>query len=158
MGQYRESRNIEASLVDHLNTKLTQDGWTGINVYKVFTQVDRDNLPAIVVNIDTEESTRFEIGSKKYLNYYNIYIRIFAENDGNRLDLTDWMLDLLRCDIPYFEYTISNGEVTNKQQNGMVTILKISRNEREFMNTEILDREDRYRQLIVIQCYIAKPL
>jgi len=153
---YRESRNIEASVVDYLTEELIEHGWSGVNLYKVFAQVYKQSLPAILVNVNTTDTVRFEIGSKHYLNYYNIYFRIFGENDGNRLDLTDWLLKTLERDIPYNEYTVENGQVANKQQKGMITILKISRNEREFVNTEILDKEDRYRQLLVVQCYIAK--
>jgi hypothetical protein len=153
---YRESRNIEASILDWLTEKLAEDGWTDINVHKVFANVYKQKLPALLVNVNSTESTHLEVGNKKYLNYYNLYFRIFGENDGNRLDLTDWLLHHLEHDVPYYEYTIEAGQITNKQQCGRITVLKISRNEREFMNTEILDKEDRYRQLIVIQCYLAK--
>jgi hypothetical protein len=154
--KYRESRNIEASVIDYLTEELVEDGWSGVSLYKVFAQVYKQSLPAILVNVNTTDTVKLEIGSRTHLNYYNIYLRIFGENDGNRLDLTDWLLHELERDIPYNEYTVEGGQVVSKQQNGMITILKISRNEREFINTEILDKEDRYRQLLVVQCYIAK--
>lgn len=152
---YKESRNIEASIIDWIVTELSNDGWKDINVYKVFAQVYKKGLPAILINVNNIDTTELEIGSKRHLNLYTIYFRIFANSDGNRLDLSDWLLEELEDDIDYFEYIIDNGIVSDKILKGRIAIRKILRNERELVNTEGLEKEDRYRQLITVQCYLA---
>lgn len=155
MAKYREQRNIEASIIDHLKDLLSGDAWAGIRVEKLLAQVYEKELPAILINTTTVDTKNLEIGNKTHLNYYTIYFRIFATNDGNRLDLTDWLLNKLEDDIDYYEYTITNGTVSAKVFKGKITILRIMRNEKEFISTENLDKEDRYRQLITVQCYLA---
>jgi len=156
MSIYRENRNLEASLIDYFRTALTTDGWNNVNLEKVFARVSEKNLPIILINAgNTTEHVRKEIGSKTWLNYYSVYIRIFANDDGQREDLTNWMTEKLEDDIDYYEYTITNN-VANKTLKGKIAILKIIRNERDFVNTEITEKVDRYRQLITFQCLIAE--
>ena len=83
-------------------------------------------------------------------------ITIILNKISSALDLTDFLVDRLENDIDYFKYTTRDGQVTEKQLLGKLCFLKILRNEKEFVNTELLDEEDRYRQLLTVQCYIAK--
>jgi hypothetical protein len=152
---YRISRNIEASLIDWLTEELEDGDWTGIRVEKSFSQVYKGTLPCILIEQDPEDETKLEIGSKTWLKTFFINIRIFATSDGQRLDLKDFITDLLEDDIDFYEYVITNGEVAQKTLAGRIVVLKITRNEKELKNTENLESVDRYRNIISVQCYIA---
>jgi len=163
MYSYRESRNLEKSLIDWLQDILLKRDWKNVRVEKVFKDVykTKDNegnvkLPAILVNVISTETRNLQIGSSKHHNDYTIYFRIFGDNDGQRLDLTDFLLEELEEDIDYYQFTISQGEIVNKNAVGKIAVLRITRNEKEFVNTEAVEKEDRYRQLLAIQVYIAK--
>jgi hypothetical protein len=152
---YRISRNIEASLIDWLTTELSDAGWTGIGVEKSFSQVYGGTLPCILIEQDPEDDTKLEIGSKTWLKNFFINIRIFATSDGQRLDLKDFITDLLEDDIDYYEYVITSGVVSSKSLEGRISILEVTRNEKELKNTENLEKEDKYRHIISFKCYIA---
>lgn len=153
---YRISRNIEASIVDKITSQLTTDGWSGIRVEKSFAQVYEGTLPAICINVNSVDPTKLEIGSKTNIKYFEVAIRIFAVNDGQRLDLSDWLTDLLEDDINYYIYTITNGVVSAKVLSGKIHILNFTRNEKEFINIENLEKEDKYRHIVTFRCYVAE--
>lgn len=146
---YRESRNLEASLIDYVVAQLTADGWTNIRTEKSFAKVYDGELPCICINILDTSLVRKEIGTNSRISTYKVAIHIFAVNDGQRLDLSDWMLTKIENDITYYTYTIVNGVVTAKVKSGWINILKITDNRKELTNTEGLDSSDRYRQLII---------
>jgi hypothetical protein len=152
---YRESRNLEASLIDWLTAQLASAGWTGIRVEKVFTEVYKGTLPAICIEQNPETEIKKEIGSKKWLKNLSFNIRIFATSDGQRLDLKDFITNLLEDDINYYVYTIVNGVVSTKVLSGRIIVLEITRNEKELVNTENLEKEDKYRHIISVRAYIA---
>ena len=153
---YRISRNIEASLIDRIISDLTADGWAGINVVKAFNQASKNKLPYIVVNALEIRPEKLEIGSKTNLKYFLIKIRIFADNDGQRLDLSDWLLDKLEDDTIYYAYTITSGIVTSKVATGRIVITRWLDDRKELANTEIeLEKEDRYRHLLSFEAIVA---
>jgi len=153
---YRISRNLEASLIDWLTEELEDAGWTGIRIEKAFAEIYRGTLPAICINVIDISPEKLEIGSKTNLKYFTVNIRIFALNDGQRLDLSDWLLDLLEDDINYYSYVITNGQVASKDLTGKIVIRTITRMEKELTNTEGLAKEDKYRHLIEFICFVAK--
>ena len=153
---YRISRNIEASLIDWLTEELSDAGWTGIRVEKVFTEVYKGTLPCICINTLEIRPQKLEIGSKTNLKYFTVNIRIFATSDGNRLDLSDFILDLLEDDINYYSYTITNGEVAQKDLTGRIVLTRWFDNRKELVNTEILEKEDRYRHLLSFEVIVAE--
>ena len=158
---YRISRNIEASLIDWLTTALTTAGYIpGTRVEKVFAEVYKGALPCICIEQNPEEDTLLEIGSKTWLKTFSISIRIFATSDGLRLDLKDLITDLLEDDIDYYPYTVVNGIVTvkglpNGTPTGKIKLLKITRNEKELVNTENLVKEDKYRHIISFNAVVS---
>ena len=154
MGVYRQSRNIEASLVDFITTQLSTDGWTGIKVLKGFPQDYKGATPFIGLEVLDLNPKKLEIGSKTHIKYYTVKIRIFATSDGQRLDLADWLFDELEDDAIYYAYTIANGIVSVKTATGKIIIGEIS-SEKELQNTENLEAEDRYRHLLSFECYVA---
>jgi hypothetical protein len=154
MGQYRQSRAIEASLIDWMTEELANANWT-VRVEKSFAEVYKGELPCICINVASVDPTRLEIGSKTNLKYYEIYIRIFAKSDGMRLDLADFITDLLEDDIDYYSYIITDGIITSKTLLGKIVVLNFLRNEKELSNTENLESEDKYRQLISFRCFVV---
>ena len=155
---YRISRNIEASLIDWLAEELDDAGWVGIRVEKSFSEVYKGTLPCICINSLEIRPQKLEIGSKTNLKYFTVNIRIFATSDGNRLDLSDFILDLLEDDINYYTYTITNGEVASKVIAGRIILTKWLDNRKELINTlnTELEKEDRYRHLLSIECIVAE--
>lgn len=152
---YRISRNIEASLIDRITANLITDSWTGIRVEKSFAEVYKGTLPCIVVNALEIRPEHLEVGSKTYLKYFTVNIRIFATNDGQRLDLSDWLLDKLEDDTDYYAYTITGGIVSARVLTGRIVITRILDNRKELINTEILEKEDRYRSLLSFEAIVA---
>ncbi len=153
---YRISRNIEASIIDKIKTDVVTDWSTfNIRVEKSFAQVYEGALPCICLNVQSVDPTRLEIGSKTWLKYFDVTVRIFATSDGLRLDLADYFTDEFEDDIDYYVYTITNGAVSSKVLSGKIVILSISRNEKEFQNSENIEKEDKCRHLITFRCYVA---
>jgi len=153
---YRISRNGEASLIDAISTWLTADGWTWVHVEKTSAEIYKGHFPAILVNAQELRPETLEIGSKTKIKYFTIYIRIFAQNDGERLDLSDWLFDKLLDDVNYYTYVIANGEVSTKTLAGRITITRWLDNKKELVNTEVLDEKDRYRHLFSFEAIVAE--
>ena len=155
MTQYRESRNIEASMVDQVNSWLDSAGWTSVRVEKAFSRVYIGTLPCILINIVASDLVRKEIGGKSFLTYYTVFIRLFATSDGQREDIADYLIEKLEDDIIYYVYTVGSGEIKIKTQSGIINIEEIRRNEKELENIENLAKEDRYRHVIELRVRIA---
>jgi hypothetical protein len=159
MGKYRESRNLEQSIVEFLEGELTEtpNNWDNVFVIKAFSQVHKkwtsDN-PVICVNMFSPSSVRKEIGGKTFNNTYTMNIRIFGTDDGNRLDLSDFILNLLENDLDYYEYTV-DGENISGEVKGKISILRITRNEKELINVENLAQSDKFRSIITFECHIV---
>jgi hypothetical protein len=151
---YRNYRNIEASLIDYIIVQLTSDSWTGIRTEKAFSEVYKGTTPCICVSCEDSKPKKREIGSTAYLEDILVSIRIFALNDGQRLDLASWMLSKIMPGIDYYEYTITNG-VASKVLRGRINILEITANKKELKNTDNLDVIDRYRHILSFRCRIA---
>ena len=152
---YRLSRNIEKSVVDFFTTELVTDGWTGIYVEKVFAQIYKGKFPAILVALSSRPDKRREISSNSLMKYVNLDLRIFAEDDGSRLDLSDWLLEKIMPGIPYYAYTITSGVVSEKTLAGRIVILEITANRKELANLTGLATEDKFRHLISLRCRTA---
>lgn len=152
---YRISRNVEASLIDRITSDLSTDGWVGIRVIKSFAEVYKGTLPCVCINVTEIRPQKLEIGSKTNLKYFTVNIKIFATSDGNRLDLSDWLLDKLEDDTDYYIYTITNGAVSSKVITGRIVITRWFDNRKELVNTEMLEKEDRYRHLLSFEAIVA---
>jgi hypothetical protein len=153
---YRISRNCEASLIDKITEWLSDDGWTGIYVEKSSAEIYGGHFPAILINAQEIRPETLEVGSKTKIKYFTIYIRIFAQNDGMRLDLSDWLFDKLLDDVNYYSYTITGGEVAAKDLTGRIVITRFFENRKELVNSEGLEKEDRYRHLLSFEIIVAQ--
>lgn len=153
---YRQSRCIEASLIDFIQSKLT-DSWSGINVTKTFSRVYEIGIPAICVRCGVTEHEKVEIGSDSTKRNPQVLIDIFANSDGLRLDLKDFLISELKGGCPYYLYEIENGAVKTKTLNGRIRVLRIDDDPINF-DTEknTLDNIDKYRHLITLSISLGK--
>ncbi len=157
---YRISRNIEASIIQFLQTKLAEDGWTNINVEKTFKRVysTEVTVPVICIRVGNTEHEFVEIGTNSTLRNPLILIDIFASSDGQRLDLKDYIVSILKHGCIYYEYIIdSNGEIESKTQNGKIKVIGISDTIVDLnIDKDTLDPKDRYRHLISLNISLDK--
>jgi len=150
MSQYRTSRNLEASIIQYIEDQLIGD-WTNIRTEKTFARAYDGDLPCICVRCGVTDHTRAEIGETSTYRTATILLDIFAENDGQRLDLKDWLIRKLRNGLPYYEYTIINGKIQDKTQKGRINVLNILDDPIDFdADKNKLDVTDRYRHLITL--------
>lgn len=155
MATYRASRNLEKSLIDFITAELLADNWTGIQVEKGFPQKYKGMIPLIGIEALEINKQTLEIGGKTKIKYRTIRIRIFADNDGQRLDLSDWLMEKFEDkNIPYYKYTITNGMVSAKILSGRIEILRELENRKELQNTENLEHEDKFRHILVYETKI----
>lgn len=154
MSDYRISRNVEATLIDYITVGLASAGWTGITVLKGFPEEYKGKIPFIGVETLQRPIKNKEIGSESIILDIPITIRIFALNDGQRLDLSDWLVDdKLKTSINYYTYIITNG-VAAKTLAGKIRFLNRD-SRKELTNTQNLVAEDRYRQIITATCRVS---
>ena len=147
---YRTSRNLEATIIQYIEDQLAGD-WTNVAVEKTFAKVEPSNLPVICVRVGVTEHTRAEIGETSTHRTANILLDIFAKSDGQRLDLKDFLIEKLKNGLPYYEYTIINGKIQDKTQNGRINILTIDDVPVDFdVDKNELGVTDRYRHLITL--------
>lgn len=156
MGQYRYSRNIEASIIDYLATELNGH-FTNINVEKTFARVEELDLPTVCVRVGITAHDPAEVGSNATVRTPEVLIDIFATSDGQRLDLKDFIIEKLKGGCPYYDYTIINGAVDTKTANGRIRILNIDDipvNADADKNQ--LDVHDRYRHLLTLTISLGR--
>jgi len=150
---YRLSRNVEASIIEYITTALVSDGWNGIRVEKSFSEVYEGELPCICINSPDRPVIRREIGTDTIFKDITVEVRIFAKSDGQRLDLSDWIIEKLISGIVYYEYTITNN-VISKILKGRIQTIRIT-DRKELVNTENLEKYDKYRQIISLDCRVT---
>jgi len=163
MGQtYRSSRNLEASTIDFINDKLKLR-WSNVTCIKGFQRAYSNELPVITVRLNTSSFNKVELGDNNLLRKAQILIDIFANSDGQRLDLKDFIIAELKDGYTYYEYyieangTTGNGQVKRKVKDGKVNVLSFTDAPIDF-NTEKnnLDKHDRYRHLLTLEVSTSK--
>lgn len=153
---YRQSRNIEASIIDFLTTELVTDNWT-VNVEKTFAKIYDIECPSICVRVGDTIHDRVEIGTTSTIRTVNVLLDIFATSDGQRLDLKDYLIDELKGGLVYYEYVVSNGTVQSKTANGRIRVLELDDTPIDFdVNKSDLDIHDRYRHLISLSVSLGQ--
>ena len=155
MGQYRVSRNIEASIIQFLETELVSS-WSNISVVKAFAQVDDTDLSqgkgVICVRCGDSIHTKAELGSNSTSREIHVLLDLFCTSDGQRLDLKDFLIEKLKHGIPYYEYTIVNGAIQTKTLNGRLTTLEMDESVLNFdTDKNELEIQNRYRHLITLR-------
>jgi len=163
MGVYRPSRNIEASLINFLQQALEEENWSNITVEKSFARaysaaMSMSNGAAVLcVRASDTNRTRAEIGTDNVVRSELVLIDVFATNDGQRLDLVDFILDELKSGFPYYQYETGLNSIDSKIQDGRCTIKNMEDRPVNF-NTDksSLELPDRYRHLISLTVSTGK--
>lgn len=155
MGTYRPNRNIEASFVDFLTTNLNND-WTGVSVECAYSNISGDNLPVVLIRTSDTEHEKHEIGSSLTKRYPLILIDVYATDDGQKLDLVDYLVSKLKAGISYYTYIIVNKQVETKTLAGRINITSPVRINHVDLDVpkDQLDIVDRYHSLISLDCSI----
>lgn len=150
MGLYRNSRNLELSIIQYTETQLA-GSWSNVTVEKSFARCYSISLPVICIRCGTTLHNKVEIGSNSTIRNAQILIDIFASDDGNRLDLKDFLIGIYKAGCVYYEYAITNGVVSNKTAKGRIRVLKITDEVINFNTSkDELDVTDRHRHLITL--------
>lgn len=151
MATYRMSRNIEASIVQFIESSLIADGWNNIRVEKSFSKVYDENPPVICARVSDTDHARTGIGENTTSRKPLVLVDIFATSDGQRLDLKDYLISILKNGIPYYEYTTSGATITSKIENGRIGVITIDDSEVNLGTDKAsLATIDRYRHLLSI--------
>ena len=154
---YRISRNIEASIVEYIKAELESAGWTNVNVEKTFSKVYEIELPTICVRVGDTIHNPVELGSNSTIRDAQVLIDIFGSNDGNRLDLKDFLISIFRNGLVFNEYTIANGKIVDTVSNGRIRVLNITDIPLDFSTDKNdLDIHDRYRHLLTLTVSTGK--
>ena len=157
MAIYRISRNIEASLVDYIKAELNSASWTNIRVEKSFAQVYETEDACICIRLSDTIHNKVEVGSNLTVRQPLILIDIFAKTDGQRLDLKDFLVSILKNGCPYYEYIIVNGTVQSKTQTSRINVISITDTIVDLgINKDELAVQDRYRHLISLSISLGK--
>jgi hypothetical protein len=148
MAGFRETRNVELSTIYYLEQSIALD-WTGITVVKSFTNAYKSALPIVCIRLTSPAPKRLEIGSTTLDFDYTISIDIFATDDGQRLDLADYIVNKLKDRWVYYVHTRGTGETLNKVASGGIMVKQFVSNLPIEFN-ENVDKYDQHRHFIQI--------
>ena len=163
MGVYRVSRNIEATIIEYIQAELTTAGWTAIAVEKTFQRiydipVDSFNKSAAIC-VRMEDTTHLpaQIGDTSTRILPFVLIDLFATSDGQRLDLKDFLISILKKGMVFNEYTINGNSVSNRSANGRIRVTNIEDKPVNFgVDKSSLEVHDRYRHLITLTVSLGR--
>ena len=150
MSSFRESRNVERSLLYYLETNIALD-WSGVSVLRSFKQAyskDTD-VPIITVELTDNNPVKREIGSTVYDGQYLCTVNIFAKSDGQRMDLTDYVKEKVESGWTHYTHSRESGDLESvtRTQNGRDSLLSFIDNSKITLS-EIVDEKDKYRHKI----------
>lgn len=156
MGIYRESRNFEASILQYIEEQLV-GSWTGVTVEKTFAKIYEINLPSICVRCGVTTHEKTQIGADATTRNPQVLIDIFCENDGQRLDLKDFLIEKLKVGMIYYKYTIASGQIQSKVADGRIRVLDIDDVPVDFeVDRNTLDTHDKHRHLLTLSVSSGK--
>lgn len=163
MAIYRITRNLEASLADFLKDSIEESpySWSNINVEKGYSNVYTLSLPTICISAENTSYVKIQLGDNSFERNPMIVVDLFCENDGQRLDLKDTIVAILKDGCPYCEYkTKKEGRITiidTKTQKGRIRILDIDDTPINFaVEKDKLDVRDRYRHRLTLTISLGK--
>lgn len=155
-------RNLENSLQYFLETEVSNDGVADENGVNVPVVVGRRHdqswtIPIIAVYIDGENSPeRLEIGSNRRARTYLLIIDVFANNEGERLDIAAWITNKLKDGFRYYSYSpnLSNPESPTKTEGGLANIETFISNTRVDLGQDV-NAFDAHRHRISFEVWIS---
>jgi len=148
---YRESRNVELSTLEYLETQIDAS-WTNVSVVKSFTSAYKEAMPVVAISLSDVSNKRREIGSLTFHNDYTMSIDIFGKSWGQTTDLADFVMAQINEGWVYNEYAQDSAVSTelSKTANGRVYVSRFLNNSKiEF--GEDVDKYDKYRWNIEVQ-------
>lgn len=152
MAYFRESRNTELSLLHYLKSNLDVD-WPGTTVEKTFKKVYAKDvsLPIVCARLSDTQSTRREVGATTLENRYLLIIDIFANDDGQRLDMADYIKDKLKDGWVHYDHSRTSGTSTLTQSaNGRDWVAEFVSDSRLDFGDNV-DQKDHFRHNISIR-------
>lgn len=163
MAVYRISRNIEASIIEYIQTELAAAGWTGITVEKTFSRIYEipvntfQKQGAICIRLEDTLHQQAQIGDISTVLLPVVLVDIFATSDGQRLDLKDFLISVLNKGMPFYEYQVNGDAVTSRVQNGRIRISNIDDTPVSFgIDKSSLEVHDRYRHLLTLTISLGR--
>ena len=147
---YRKSRNVELSTLKFIKDNLSDD-WSSINLVKSWTQLEKKSNPVICAILDDTNYTRSELGNTTFRESYVFTIDIFATSDAMRIDLSDWLLDILNPGWTYYEIsqTVGHKKTLIYTEAGRCRMDAVYENSKVDLGQRG-DVKDKYRQTIII--------
>lgn len=145
---FTKTRNVELSTIYYLETQINAS-WSGINITKSFTQATKKALPVVCIRLLDVGSTRLEIGDTSLQQDYGIIVDIFANHDGQRIDLAHFIVDKIKDSWVYYEHSQTSGdpETLERSADGRVHLWTITE-DRKVDFGETIDRHDKARHII----------
>ena len=150
MSYFRQPRNVELSVIHYIKESI-DSSWSNITTIKSFTQAYNTTLPVVCIRLREFPSTRLEIGENTLLYDYNIVIDIFANSEGQKLDLASFIIDKLKDGCVYYNFSQTSGapETMTKVADGRLHV-------KDFLSNTSLDfgenahKWDQHRQFISV--------
>ena len=156
MPAFSTTRNVELSTIYYIEQQIDAS-WSGVEVVKSFLSAYDKTLPVVCVRLLGTSTDRLEIGSTTLDNEYEFVIDVFATSDGQRIDLSDFIMDKLKDGWVYYTHAHTPGDNTSltRTSAGRLTVIDFVNNERiDFGNDEV-ENPDRFRHQITF--IIRKP-
>lgn len=152
MAYFRNTRNIELSTLKYISDNITSD-WSGVTLVKAFLDAYQQEVPVVCVRLAETASNRREIGSTAFLNRHTIIIDVFAKSDGQRLDLADYLLNLIKDNWILYDITHTSGNpeaLTYTDSGKKVVLVRVTQNTKiEFRGK--VEKQDRFRHTLAFQ-------
>jgi hypothetical protein len=140
---FSKARNVELSMVKYIDTQVTAS-WTKVKVVKSFLEGYEYPAPVVAVYLLSTDSTRKEIGNNNLQQDFTFVIDIFASSDGQRIDLADFIVNLIKDGCPYYIISKESGnpEGITYTQDGRITFRRfVSDSKVSFGDdTDIMDK------------------
>jgi len=109
--QWRTKRNIENSILKYITENINSD-WSGINIGLSFNYKE-NNLPFVAIRLDSATHKKLELGSTILNSKDLVIIDLYCKGDGQRLDLVEYLLDILREGFPYYAWSPNPADKEN---------------------------------------------
>jgi hypothetical protein len=145
---FRVSRCVELSILDYLETELNSH-WSGVSVVKGFQQATKTALPVVSVRLTNTAANRKELGNYELSKYHTIILDIFATSDGQRLDLADFITDIIAEGIPYYTFSNVSGSKAEleKVADGRLVVNRFIENSRVNFGDDV-EVQDKFRHIL----------
>ena len=147
---FSRTRCVELSMIKYI-TDTVNGSWAGISVVKDYLQAYEVPIPVICVGMASQDPKRWEIGDSLLNQVFTFQIDIFANSDGQRIDLDDFVVNaLLGGQIQYYDCAKDPSNSSNiiYTPNGNMTTLKFITDRK--VNAPADARiEDKFRQIIM---------